>query len=210
MIPFNKYRYIYPPRPESKIRSTEVVKYDNGNFIGQPKLNGSNCTVYTNGIDVYIMNRHKGILSNVILNKKVFTDLHKGNGWMAINGEYMNKSKKNGQDLIFNHKFIIFDILVYDGKQTIGKTFGERVDLLNKLYDSVSYDKFIRKINDDIYIVETFFNGFESIYNDLINVDMYEGLVIKKTKAKLKNGISEKNNTESQIKVRKPTKNYDF
>lgn len=210
MIPYNKYRYIYPPRPESKIRNTELNKYDNGTFIGQPKLNGSNCTVYTNGVDVYVMNRHKGELSNVKLGKKVFTDLHRGNGWMAINGEYMNKSKKGSDGLDFNHKFVIFDIIVYNGKQTVGTTFEERVDLLKNLYDSVNYDNIIRKINDDIYIVETFFDSFGTIYEDLVSIDMYEGFVLKKKKSKLKNGISQKNNSSSQVKVRKPTKNYDF
>lgn len=210
MIPYKKYRYIYPPRPESKIRNTELIKYDNGTFMSQPKLNGSNCTIYTNGIDVYIMNRHKEELSNVKLGKKVFTDLHRGNGWMAINGEYMNKSKNNGDGLTFNNKFVIFDILIYDSKQMVGTTFEYRVDLLKNLYDSVKYDNIIRKINDDIYIVETFFEGFDSIYKDIVSIDMYEGLVIKKKKSKLENGISQKNNSSSQIKVRKPTKNYDF
>jgi hypothetical protein len=99
---------------------------------------------------------------------------------------------------------------VYNGKQTIGTTFEERVDLLKNLYDSKGYDNIIRKINDDIYIVETFFNRFSYIYKDLISIDMYEGFVLKKKKSKLKNGISQKNNSGSQIKVRKPTKNYDF
>jgi hypothetical protein len=94
MIPFKKYRYIYPPRPESKVRHTELLKYDNNTFLGQPKLNGSNCEVYTNGVDVYIMNRHKGELTNVKIGKSVFTKLHRGEGWMVLNGEYMNKTKK--------------------------------------------------------------------------------------------------------------------
>lgn len=210
MIPFNKYRYIYPPRPESKVRHTELSKYDNDTFIGQPKLNGSNCEVYTNGVDVYIMNRHKGELTNVKIGKSVFTKLHKGKGWMVLNGEYMNKAKKNNKGFEFNHKFVIFDILVYNGKQTIGTTFEERVDLLKNLYDTIEYDNIIRKINDDIYIVETFLEGFIDIYQHLISIDMYEGFVLKKKKSKLKNGISQNNNSSSQIKVRKPTKNYDF
>ena len=47
-------------------------------------------------------------------------------------------------------------------------------------------------------------------YKDLVLIDMYEGFVLKKKKSKLKNGVSQKNNSGSQIKVRKPTKNYDF
>jgi ATP-dependent DNA ligase len=188
----------------------EINKYDNNTFIGQPKLNGSNCLVFTNGSEVHIMNRHKDELNNVHINTQAFKSLHRGNGWIVLNGEYMNKSKKNGSDLIFNHKFIIFDILVYNNRQLVGKTFKERVDLLNDLYNSISYDNYIRNISEDIYIVETFYDGFESLYERLTPTDMYEGLVLKKSKAKLKNGISKSNNTSSQIKVRKATKNYDF
>ena len=39
---------------------------------------------------------------------------------------------------------------------------------------------------------------------------MYEGWVLKKITSKLKNGLSEKNNTDSQMKFRKPTKNYSY
>ena len=39
---------------------------------------------------------------------------------------------------------------------------------------------------------------------------MYEGWVLKKKGSKLKNGLSEKNNTDTQMKFRKPTKNYSY
>jgi hypothetical protein len=37
-----------------------------------------------------------------------------------------------------------------------------------------------------------------------------EGLVLKRKNAKLEVGTSENNNSKSQIKARKPTKNYKF
>lgn len=210
MIPFKKYRYIFPPRPEYKTTSGELIKYDNGLYIGQPKLNGSNLTIYTNGVDVYIMNRHKQPMSNIKLNTQLFRNLHRGNGWMAINGEFMNKSKKDSNGNLFNQKFVIFDILVYNDRQTVGKTNSERIVLIDELYPSVSYDNYIKKYNEDVYVVKSFDKNFKVIYNDIINIDMYEGLVLKDRNAKLKNGISQKNNIRTQIKVRKPTKNYTF
>lgn len=208
MIPFKKYRYIFPPRPENKTTSGELHKYL-GRYLGQPKLNGSNLTVYTNGIDVILMNRHKQKMG-VDLPLQIFRDLHRGEGWMVINGELMNKSKKDTDSKVFNHKFVIFDILVYNGKQTVGKTFKERVELIDELFESKNHDNYIKKHNKDVYIVRTFEDKFETLFNELIKVDMYEGLVLKDKNAKLKNGISQKNNTNTQIKVRKPTKNYSF
>jgi hypothetical protein len=39
---------------------------------------------------------------------------------------------------------------------------------------------------------------------------MLEGWVLKRRDAKLERGTREKNNVNSQLKCRKPTKNYDF
>lgn len=210
MIPYKNFRYIYPPRPENKVPLVNLSEYDNGTYMGQPKLNGSNLTVYTNGIEVFLMNRHKGTLSNIKVDKQVFIDLHRGEGWMAINGEYMNKNKKDGNGEPFNHKFVIFDVLVYNDKQTVGKTFKERKNLIKSLYETTEYDGFIEKINSEVYVVKDFYSMFVNIYTKLIQIDMYEGLVLKLSNTKLKNGVSQKNNTETQIKIRKETKNYNY
>jgi ATP-dependent DNA ligase len=210
MIKYQKYRYIFPPRPENKIPSSELEKYDNNLYIGQPKLDGSNLTVYTDGDEVILMNRHKDTLYNVLLPKEYFRKLHRGNGWIAINGEYMNKSKKDTKGEVFNHKFVIFDILVYNGKQTVGKTFKERTELLAELYETTKHDDFIEKINENIFVVKNFFGTFVNVYNKLTKTDMYEGLVLKKMNQKLKNGVSKINNVGGQLKCRKETKNYRF
>jgi hypothetical protein len=208
MIPYKKYRYIYPPRPENKTTSGELSKYE-GRYIAQPKLNGSNLTVYTDGFDVILMNRHKQEMK-VDIPLEVFRKLHRGNGWIAINGELMNKSKKDTTSRVFNHKFVIFDVIVYNGKQMVGKTFQERINLINELYQSENHDNYIKKHNKDVYVVKTFTDKFRIIYDELVSFDMYEGLVLKDRNAKLKNGVSQKNNINTQIKVRKATKNYSF
>lgn len=210
MISYNKYRYIYPPRPEINLPSSELVKYDNGLWLGQPKLNGSNITIFTNGTELYVYNRHNNPLTNVKMTDIEFLSLHRGKGWIVLNGEYMNKSKINSKGEVFNHKLVIFDVLVYNGFQTIGMTFEERINLLNDLFKSEEYDDFINKVSNNVYIVKSFDGNFELNYQKLIQTDMYEGWVLKKKNAKLKNGLSEKNNTDSQIKFRKPTKNYCY
>jgi ATP-dependent DNA ligase len=122
----------------------------------------------------------------------------------------MNKSKINSKGEAFNHKLVIFDVLVYNGIQTVGTSFEERINLLNNLFKSEEYDGLINKISNNVYIVKSFNENFDTTYQKLIQVDMYEGWVLKKKNAKLKNGLSEKNNTDSQMKFRKPTKNYSY
>ena len=210
MIKYENFRYIYPPRPEINLPSSELVKYDNGLWLGQPKLNGSNVTIFTNGTELYIYNRHNSPLSNVKMTNQEFLSLHRGRGWFVLNGEYMNKAKINSKGEVFNHKLIIFDVLVYNGTQTIGMSFDERIKLLNTLFKSTEYDGYINKIGDNVYIVKYFYENFDTIYQKIVQIDMYEGWVLKKRTSKLKNGLSEKNNTDSQIKFRKPTKNYSY
>lgn len=210
MIPYNKYRYIYPPRPEINLPSSELVKYDNGMWVGQPKLNGSNIVIFTDGKELYLYNRHNSPITNIKMEKSEFLSLHRGKGWIVLNGEYMNKSKNNSKGEAFNQKLVIFDVLVYNGVQTIGMTFDQRIQLLNELFPSTDYDGFINKINDNVYIVKTFTQNFEALWDKIIQTDMYEGWVLKKRGSKLKNGLSEKNNTDSQMKFRKPTKNYSY
>ena len=111
---------------------------------------------------------------------------------------------------MFNQKLVIFDVLVYNGVQTIGMTFNERIELLNKLFISTEYDDYINKISENVYIVKSFYQNFKNTYEKIVQIDLYEGRVLKKKGSKLKNGLSEKNNTDTQMKFRKPTKNYSY
>ena len=208
MIKYESFQYIYPPRPKNPIQYKDLNIWDNGMMIAQPKLNGSNCTIYINSNKIYVYNRHGERLSNFNIDLDVVRNLHKGKGWMVLNGEYLNKSKKDQNGEVFNNKFCIFDILVFENNYLIGKTFQDRVNILNELYGDT--DGPLSIISEDIYRIGSFYNDFENLYNSLVDIDMYEGLVLKRKSAKLEMGSSENNNSKSQIKVRKPTKNYKY
>ena len=62
----------------------------------------------------------------------------------------------------------------------------------------------------NVYKAPTYINNFQSLYNDIVDTDLYEGLVLKRKNARLSLGLNEKNNNDWQIKCRKPTKNYAF
>lgn len=209
---YNSYRYIYPPRPKNAIHNDELGYWDNGDMIAQPKLNGSNCVIFTNGEKSIVMNRHNQRLTNFRLTDSEIKDIYRGNGeWTVINGEYMNKSKMDENGLVFNHKFVIFDILALDGDYMVGKTFIDRVALMDKLYGTVDSEKdYLYKISDNVYRVKSYDSGFKNLFDRLTTIDMIEGLVMKRRNAKLEIGTSENNNIKSQVKARKPTKNYKY
>ena len=210
MAKYLNYRYIFPPRPKNAIPDSELEFWDNGSLLAQPKLNGSNCLIFTNGVKSMVMNRHNQRLTNFRISDEEVKNMYRGNGgWIVLNGEYMNKSKSDETNQPFNHKFVIFDILAYDGDYLVGKTFEERIQLLDTLYDQIDSEKeYLYKISDNVYRVKSYNGGFLDLYNDLIKIDMYEGLVMKRKNAKLELGANEMNNVKSQIKCRRKTKNY--
>jgi ATP-dependent DNA ligase len=122
----------------------------------------------------------------------------------------MNKSQKDSGKKIFNHKFVIFDILVHEGKQLIGSTFEERQKLLSKLYKTTSHDKWISKISENVFRANNFSNNLEAEWKEITTVEMYEGFVFKKKTGTLTAGHKKENNMGWQLKIRKPTKNYSY
>jgi hypothetical protein len=186
--------------------------WDNGTLLAQPKLNGSNATIYTDGQKIIVMNRHGQRLTNVNVDNSEILSLYKGTGgWTILNAEYMNKSKMDENGNTFNHKFVIFDILCYDGDYLVGKTFEERVSLLDDLYGQKSCEKeYLFGISENVYRVKSYLNGFKDLFDKLTKIDMLEGLVLKRSNAKLEVGSSENNNSKSQVKFRKKCNSYRY
>jgi ATP-dependent DNA ligase len=211
MLSYKNFRYIFPPRPKNAINPNELQFWDNGSMIGQIKTNGSNGVIFMNEMDIYIYNRHGQRMTNHNLNHDELRSIYSGKGWMVINGEVLNKSKKDELGNNFNGNFIIFDILVHNSEYLVGKTFLERVELLEKLYGKNSVEKdYLYSISEKIHLVKSFESGFKNLFDDLTPVDMIEGVVLKRKNAKLEIGNTENNNYKSQIKSRKVTKNYKF
>jgi len=210
---YSSYRYIFPPRPKNAIPDDELGFWDNGSLIAQPKLNGSNCVIFTNGVKIITMNRHNQRLTNFRLSDEEVKGLYRGNGeWTVINGEYMNKSKMDERGLVFNHKFVIFDILALDGDYMVGQTFENRIILLDELYGKKECEKdYLYNISENIYRVKSYDSQFKNLFDRLTNNNqLIEGLVMKRKNAKLEIGTSESNNIKSQLKCRKSTKNYKY
>lgn len=220
MTAYNEYKYLFPPRAEHKVSEDQVSKYDNGEYLASPKYDGSCCIVFMNDKGfLKIMNRHTEELSLVKEKEMDFAGAHRGKGFIALAGELLNKNKKGEDGNPFNQKFIIWDILVYNGLYLIGQTTQERLELLENLYPcnriQVSKDHSIEMYNHicctghkGIYRAPTYLSGFSELYKDLVKTDLYEGLLLKRKDAALSYGYNEKNNTSWQIKIRKSTKNY--
>lgn len=208
MIPYHKYIYLFPPRPETVIPSILLQGFeDKGTYTWQPKLNGSCGCLFIHPTQTIFWSRHKKGFTNDKMDRKELNKLV-GKDWIVLVGEYLNKSKKGTDGKTFNNKFVIFDILVHEGQYLLGTTFESRQKLLDKLYPSTYYDGWITKISSDVYRACNFKENIPALYNEIIKIDVYEGFVGKKDEGELQMGMNDGNNKGWQVKARKATKNY--
>jgi len=208
---YDTFRYLFPPRPESKTPPETLDRFEEMGMVGQAKLNGSCSVLFTNGKQVFFYNRHKEQFKNkLLIDKEELARLHRGEGWMVLVGEYMNKSQRDINNNLFNGKFVIWDILVFNGLQLVGMDLDKRLNLLANMYDTTSYDPYIRRISANCFIVETFTENFKILWQNIVKIEMYEGWVLKRPSAKLEDGNRVANNVHWQLKCRKETKNYGY
>jgi hypothetical protein len=205
--------FLYPPRIEYKLQPISLDKFDNDQYIAQPKLNGSNTSVSISKTSVVAKERHNRFFARPP--KFNFQKLYRGRGYMCLAGEYLNKGKKDENEMRLDG-FCIWDILAFNGKILIGSTIEERNELLDSLYPLIGA-KSIKKINylykteiPDIYRVANYTKNFKSIYDVITKIDVVEGLVLKRKTGKLEMMTREQNNIGWSVKVRKPTLNYKF
>ena len=128
------------------------------------------------------MNRHKQPLTTFKLQPSEFRKLFPGEYWNVLVGEYMNKSKKDISKKVFNHKFVIFDILVRDSNWLLGVSFEDRWKMLYDMFKDriISENEYSYQITENIWLVKVFYTEFEKIWNEITKIDMIEGLVLKK------------------------------
>lgn len=212
-------KFVFPPRAEYKTNPERLSVYDNRSYYAQPKLNGSACIVmlHEDGRR-QVWNRHGKQLSLIDYNQVTLNPLHRGAGWLILAGELLNKNKKGEDGQPFNQKFCLWDILMLNGKSLEGTTVIQRVEMISHLYPSVGFlegdtqPKYLLNIAgaENCYVIPSYQKDFAKLYEELIKVDVYEGLVLKLKAGKLRPGLREVNNAEWQVKARKETKNYTF
>lgn len=203
--------YVYPPRPEKKLPTSSLNTFDKmKKFIAQVKLNGSCCVAIVNGEKTNFYNRHKETFAKFIFSGRELRDQLVEQGLTIFCGEYLNKSQSDENGNNTNGRLVLFDIIYYDGKSLVGTKCIERQELLRKIFKTESYNKWIDRISDNLFIVKNFETNFDELWNEVTPHQIYEGLVLKKTDGILRPGSTEKNNMDWQVKCRKPTKNYTF
>lgn len=211
---YDKYSYIYPPRPETTIKfgSPTFNKYtDNPNWIGQLKLNGQRNVIYIDpeGNQQW-WNRHKELHRSYTVQewfKQEVRDLIKiePGKWTVLDSELLNNKDKNIKDTIY-----IYDILVLNGEYLLGSTYQERFTMLQNIVQAKDpiVERCMVKVSPHIYLPQNLQGQQLKDAWELTKVSWVEGFVFKKLDGRLTVGFKEDNNSDWMIKCRKPNNCY--
>lgn len=207
---YDRFRPLFPPRPEIKTPPSSIDTYERMGFWGQPKMNGSCAVLYTNGTEMKFMNRHLEPFARNIIPIEDLMRLHKGVGYQVLVGEYLNKSKKDAHGRTFNGCLVIFDIIVSKGQYLTGSTMESRQELLDNLFHCETYNKYLDKVSNNIYRVKNFRTNLKELFYEVTKIDVFEGWVLKNPKGILETGYRPLNNAGWQLKTRKACKLYSY
>jgi len=209
---FDDWHYLWPPRPgsENVISKALLGHYEEQGWIAQTKMNGT-CNVMAVAPDrktIKAMSRHNDehkLWAPSAHTAAPFKNLP-GTGWYVFLAELMHSKVSDGpRDTNYIH-----DILVADGEYLVGTTFAERQALLHKLLvkptSKKTYTHFV--IDDHTWVARNYTQGFEDLFETLIETPAYEGVVLKNPNGKLGMCSREKSNSAWQVKCRRGGKNY--
>lgn len=223
---FNKYTYLWPPRPSEAISTTMLNFYEKRNWIGQYKKNGT-CTVLyvTPEKEIIAKTRHNDdhkLWKPTDQSTGIFKSLP-GDGWYVFVVEVLHSKVRNIKDTVY-----IFDILVNNGVDLVGTTFAERQDMLTKMFnvqeEADTDDNIVQLfapqshyvLTPNTWLAKSFKSDFKKMMRIISNdapeegAPENEGIVLKNPTAQLEPESRATSNSGWQVKCRIPHKNYSF
>ena len=192
----------YPPRAELAMSPANLLAFERSGWIAQAKLNGSYAVIDIVDGEQTAYNRHK---------VKVNWPLPDLTGFISngtICGEWLNKAQADETGTI--PKYLgIHDITNFEGEYLNKLAYADRYSMILDVF-TPKEGNYVLPVCEGLCVLENYEDYWTEIFNELTNVPLIEGLVIKNTKAKLKYGFSVNSNASWQYKFRKPTLNYKY
>ena len=201
--PYTGYKYLWVPRPETKIPTSALGFYENRGYWAQTKKNGTCTLIFSNGSEVIYKTRHNDDhkLWTPQLDHAHFFGGRKA--WNVYCAELLHSKVTNGP----KHELFIFDILVSDGQYLTGEMFQTRQAILHGRWHGRDEGDQVR-VAPRITLAKCSDSGFLERFQNLKPED--EGLVLKDPNAKLLPCFKADSNKAWMVKCRIPSKNYSF
>lgn len=215
MIPFNKFMYLWPPRPETAIQfgSSQFKSLaSNDKWVAQAKMNGQRNTIYVDPSgNIEMWNRHKEKHRNYKLSKELSDQIlsaFPNNGeWLVLDGELLHNKGPHVKNTIY-----IWDVLVHNSKLLVGTEYLMRYVLLSSMNRAISEDDIAIKVTDNIWMPRNIFPiEYDRIWKNYVEKISYvEGFMLKNLRSLLEPMVVQKNNSGWQVRCRKQSKICKF
>lgn len=210
---YEKYIFLYPPRPENRVPKDMIRMYKDLGWWWQPKMNGTGSVIFTNGRSVVYKTRHNEdhkLWKPLPEHDEFFKGVAVNGNWTVLSAELLHSKVKGG---LRNH-FVVNDVLVHDGEILTDMHFKRRDMLLKELVpseDDMPYPN--HRINEYVSRSGTFDASCAHMGMDMAesgNFPELEGIVLKDPMAYLGLPVTPGANSHWQAKCRIGHKNYGF
>ena len=185
---------LIPPDPQNPLRP--APDYINGleksgTYLAERKYNGDNCYIYS---PTEFWNRHKA-RHRYQPTPEVLEELKALPKHAHYNVELVNFRTKKTKNLI-----VVHCIMVWKGQPLLGKTWGDSRKILEDIIPSS---------NQHVILSPVFKTGFWNLYQEADGEEI-EGIILKNPKGKLVFSTTQIKEVPWMLKIRKPSKKYQF
>lgn len=215
---YTEHRYLWPPRPETKIAPTDLNVIESMGWWGQAKMNGTCCTIYVPAKG----SPQEAVQGSLAMGRHGpdhVLDWQPGGpwqhfaetlaeGWHVFVGELLHSKGVGVKNTI-----VLFDLLVEDGEYLVGMSYADRFARLERLLMRYNDEPLIeathREYNAGVWLIQNRARAFRQWF-DAEAPAMVEGLVFKDKNAKLRLCSRPSANAGGQVKCRRPKANVSF
>lgn len=207
---YDSYQYLWPPRPANPVPPGLLNHYERQGWWFQIKKNGTCTVIFARRDEVIFKTRHgPDDKHKQWTPQQQHINFFRGAPeWQVFVAELLHNKVPDIRNQLY-----IFDLLVADGKQLVGRTFEQRQEMLFQRYgegqDCVGLGA--RLLAPGIQIAMPFSKRLGKRRPDFDQLHLEdEGFVAKNPNAPLGLMLVQANNQDWQVKSRKPTKNYSY
>jgi len=208
-------RIIHGPRPKSKILPAQLLEFESsGAWLAQRKFNGRKNTFCVSRNSVQFYNKGKefsryrlpAFLRDQILSLKFVQGL-KPEELCWFDSELLEPRVPN--------TIVIYDVLQVRGNYLIGERQEDRLAALGlMLADSkglqLCESGVAFQVTENVWLAQTFTSDFTDRFKEFLHLDLIEGLVLRRKDGRLRDYGHHAYVTDTQVRCRKPAKNYRF
>jgi hypothetical protein len=216
MLGYNRYTYLWPPRPERAQGVALIHSYERQGWWAQAKMDGD-CVVLAiapecDGRELIARTRHGDAASNRWQPGKsiaAFAATLPGAGWYVLVGEVLHCRGVGVRDTLYLH-----DVLVDDGDYLVGVTHADRqtrlLTLTNAWEAAAHSDVWSHcQFAPGLWLTRNHWQGFRALYDNPPG-RYVEGLVFKDPKTPLRLCARASANSAGLAKCRYATNNLSF